>query len=114
MTGAEVASLVAALGGPTALVAGARWWLDRAERLRREDLAREDARAEASARRYEAMGAAMTATAETLRTLAAEVARTPAALDTLGAEVAALHRSVAVIDARLTPPTGEHRAGVAS
>lgn len=113
MTAAEVGAVVAALGGPAAIVGAVRWWLDRSERIRREDLAREDARADASARRYEAMGAAMTATAETLRTLAAAIERTPAALEMQSAEIAAMHRTLAVIDARLAPPTSEHRAGVA-
>jgi hypothetical protein len=111
VTAAEIASLVGAIGGPTALVGAAKWWLERSERLRREDLAREDARSEASARRYEAMGAAMTATAETLRSLATAIERTPIALDQLGGEVAAMHRTIAVIEARLVMPTSEHRAG---
>lgn len=114
MTAAEVGALVTALGGVSGLGAAARWLLDRSERLRREDIAREDARAETSARRYEAMGAAMTATAETLRALAAAIERTPVALEQLSGEVAAMHRTIAVVEARLTPPTSEHRAGGAS
>lgn len=111
VTTAEIASLVGAIGGPTALVGAAKWWLERSERLRREDLAREDARVEASARRYEAMGAAMTSTAETLRVLGAEIARVPAALTPLADDIAELRRAVAVLDARTSPLTGEHRAG---
>lgn len=111
MTTAEIVSLVAALGGPTAVVGGAKWWLDRAERIRREDIARDDARAEASARRYEAMGAAMVATAETLRALSAEVSRVPAGLTALGDDIARVDRTLAVIEARTAPPTSEHRAG---
>ena len=114
MTAAEIVSLVAAFGGPTALVGGGKWWLDRAERIRREDLAREDARAEASARRYEAMTAAMNSAASGLTGLGVEVGRVPAALGSIDDRLDRMERLLVAIDARTSPPTGEHRAGVVS
>ena len=61
MTAADLAPVLAGLGGVSGVGAAVRWWLDRSERIRREDLAREDARAEASAARGQATGAALTA-----------------------------------------------------
>lgn len=118
VTAAEIVSLVAALGGPTALVGGAKWWLDRAERIRREDLAREDARAEASAARGVATGTALTSAADSVRALAVAVERVPVALDALDDRLDSrferIERSLDALHARLTPPTGEHRAGGSS
>lgn len=118
MTAAEVGALVTALGGVSGLGAAARWLLDRSERLRREDIAREDARAEASAARGQATGAALTAAADSVRELASAVARVPVALDALDDRLDArferIERSLDSLHARLTPPTSEHRAGGAS
>ncbi len=118
MTAAEIVSLVAAFGGPTALVGGGKWWLDRAERIRREDLAREDARSEASAARGQATGAALTSAAESVRALAVAVERVPVALDALDDRLDArferLERALAEIRAHVAPPTGEHRTGAVS
>ena len=122
MTAAEVGALVTALGGVSGLGAAARWLLDRSERLRREDIAREDARAEASARRYEAMGAAMTATAASITAMGGEIGRVPGALtateDRLTNRLEHVERQCAEalhilteIRAIVSPATSEHRAG---
>ena len=118
MTAAEVGAIVTALGGVSGLGAAARWLLDRSERLRREDIAREDARAEASAARGQATGAALTAAADSVRELASAVARVPVALDAmddrLDARFERIERALAEIRAHVAPPMGEHRAGAVS
>ena len=115
MTAAEIAPVITALGGVGGLGAAVRWWLDRSERLRREDLAREDARAEASAARGQATGAALTSAAESVRELASAVARVPVALDAmddrLDERFERIERQLSEIRAHVAPPTGEHRAG---
>lgn len=112
---ADAAPAITALGGVGGIAAALRWWLDRAERIRREDLAREDARSEASAARGQATGAALTSAAESVRELASAVARVPVALDAmddrLDARFERIERSLDALHARLTPPTGEHRVG---
>ena len=115
MTAADLAPIIAGLGGVSGIGAAVRWYLDRAERIRKEDLAREDVRAEASAARGQATGAALTSAAESVRELASAVARVPVALDALDDRLDArferIERSLDSLHARLTPPTGEHRAG---
>jgi len=115
---ADLAPILAGLGGVSGLGAALRWWLDRSERIRREDLAREDARAEASAARGQATGAALTAAADSVRALASAVERVPVALDAmddrLDARFERIERSLAEIRAHVAPPTGEHRAGAVS
>jgi len=112
---ADAAPVVTALGGLGGIGAALRWWLDRAERIRKGDLAREDARAEASAARGQATGAALTSAAESVRALAVAVERVPVALDALDDRLDArferLERGLAEIRAHVAPPTGEHRAG---
>lgn len=111
MSLADAAPILTALGGIGGIGAAVRWWLDRAERIRREDEARADAREERSAARYEAMGRALAQSAAAIVDLAHDVERVPAALDALGGRVDRMERTV---DARLSPATGEHRAGGAS
>jgi len=115
VTAADLAPILAGLGGVSGLGAAVRWWLDRSERIRREDLAREDARAEASVARGQATRAAPTSAADSLRALALAVGRVPVALDALDDRLDArferLERQLAEIRAHVAPPTGEHRAG---
>ena len=115
MTAADLAPILAGLGGVSGIGAALRWWLDRSERIRREDLAREDARAVASVARGQATGAALTSAADSVRALAVAVERVPVALDALDDRLDArferIERSLDSLHARLTPPTGEHRAG---
>ena len=115
MTAADLAPILAGLGGVSGLGAAVRWYLDRAERIRREDLAREDARAEASAARGQATGAALTATAASITAMGVEIGRVPVALaateDRLDARFERIERALAEIRAHVAPLTGEHRAG---
>ena len=115
MTAADLAPILAGVGGVSGLGAAVRWWLDRSERIRREDLAREDARAEASVARGQATGAALASAAESVRELASAVARVPVALDAmddrLDARFERVERALAEIRAHIVPLTGEHRAG---
>lgn len=114
MSLADAAPAITALGGIGGIAAAFRWWFDRAERIRREDLAREDARAEASAKRYEAMTAAMNSAAAGLTSLGVEVGRVPAALGSIDDRLDRMERLLVAIDARTSPPTGEYRAGAVS
>ena len=122
MTAADLAPILAGLGGVSGLGAAVRWWLDRSERIRREDLAREDARAEASAARGQATGAALTATAASITAMGGEIGRVPVALtateDRLTNRLEHVERQCAEalhllteIRAHVAPTTSEHRAG---
>jgi hypothetical protein len=115
VTAADLAPVLAGLGGVSGIGAAVRWWLDRSERIRREDLAREDARAEASVARGQATGAALTSAADSVRALASAVERVPVALDAmddrLDARFERIERALAEIRAHVAPLTGEHRAG---
>lgn len=114
MSFADAAPIITALGGVGGIAAALRWLADRSERLRREDIARDDARADRSAARYDAMTTAMNAAAAGLTSLGVEVGRVPAALGSIDDRLDRMERLLVAIDARTSPPTGEHRAGVVS
>jgi hypothetical protein len=101
VTAADLAPILAGLGGVSGVGAAVRWWLDRSERIRREDLAREDARAEASVARGQATGAALTATEDRITNRLEHVER----------QCAEALRILTEIRAIVSPATSEHRAG---
>ena len=115
MTAADLAPILAGLGGVSGLGAAVRWWLDRSERIRREDLAREVARGQAT-------GAALTATAASITAMGGEIGRVPVALtateDRITNRLEHVERQCAEalhllteIRAHVAPATSEHRAG---
>ena len=130
MTAAEI---VNALTGSAILAAavreGWRWYTARAARgdaakaaadgsvagLLREQIAAGEVRAEKGAERAVAIAGALDASARATSALAVAVERVPAALDALDDRLDArferIERSLDALHARLTPPTGEHRAG---
>ncbi len=63
MTPADIPPIITALGGVAGIGAGVRWWLDRSERLRREDQAREDAKRVEDRQTAKELGEALTASA---------------------------------------------------
>lgn len=63
MTFADIAPVITALGGVAGIGAGIRWWLDRSERIRKEDLAREDAKHVEDRASAKELGEALTASA---------------------------------------------------
>ena len=122
MTAADLAPILAGLGGVSGVGAAVRWYLDRSERIRREDLAREDARSEASVARGQATGAALNAAAASITAMGGEIGRVPGALaateDRLTNRLEHVERQCAEalhilteIRAIVSPATSEHRAG---
>ena len=131
MTAAEV---VNALTGSAILAAavreGWRWYTARAARgdaakaaadgsvagLLREQITAGEARAEKSAERAVAIAGALDASARATSELARAVDRIVPALDAIDDRIdmrmEQIDRRLALIEARITPPTGEHRAGV--
>ncbi len=93
----DAAPLITALGGVGGIAAAVRWWADRAERIRKEDLARDEAKRVADLAAAKELGAALTASA--------------AAQDRLADAVGALVPRVVRIEERLdrVDLTGEHR-----
>lgn len=124
--------IVNALVGSTVLAAAARevwrWYTTRAERadaartagasdvaaLLREQIAAGETRAERGAERAVAMAAALASSASATTDLARAVERVPLAIDALAERLERVERTLAVVDARMSPLTSEHRAGGAS
>lgn len=100
---ADVSPILAALGGVGGIAAAVRWWLDRSERLRREDLAREEARHAEDKAAARELGASLAASA-------AAVTRVADAMNDLVPRVVRIEERLLATDR-----TGEHRsAGGAS
>jgi hypothetical protein len=127
------AEIVNALTGSAILAAavreGWRWYTTRASQsdaakaaadgsvasLLREQITAGEVRAEKGAERAVAIAGALTASATATSELARAVERIVPALDAIDDRIdmrmEQIDRRLALIEARLTPPTGEHRAG---
>jgi hypothetical protein len=127
------AEIVNALTGSALLAAavreGWRWYTARTARgdaakaaaddsvagLLREQIAAGETRAEKGAERAVAIAGALTASATATSELARAVERIVPALDAIDDRIdmrmEQIDRRLALIEARLSPPTGEHRAG---
>lgn len=99
----DVGGAIAACGGVGAIAAAVRWWLDRSERIRREELAREEARHAEDKAAARELGASLAASA-------AAVTRVADAMNDLVPRVVRIEERLLATDR-----TGEHRsAGGAS
>lgn len=96
MTTGELASILGPIGGVAGIAGGARWLIERSERLRREDKTAEEARRREDRDSAERLGAVLAQTA-------AAQARTADALSEMADKLARLESAISLLASKGNP-----------